>query len=150
MTLPVSFAHVIERLDQFTIVAAALSAVLSAIGVGKTVLLRKTLERAASLRKAPITIRVHAGGKSIDLPYRIRRDQLSRQELIGVLAMYKADDKRFDPAIFRNAIESGELDRVLNGEDAVIQVRDTLNLHVPIPVLNELTSSLASLSYSNT
>lgn len=48
-------------------------------------------------------------------PYRPRRDQLSRAELMGILGVY-AGGPRYELSQIRETLESGELDRVLNGE----------------------------------
>ncbi len=74
---------------------------------------------AARRREALITIRLISefGGKrrSLDLPYTPRRDQLSRQEVLGILEMYYGPD-RFAPEIVRPMLESGALANVIDGK----------------------------------
>lgn len=74
---------------------------------------------AARRREALITIRLISefNGKqqSLDLPYTPRRDQLSRQEVLGIMGMYYGPD-RFPPEIVRPMLESGALAKVIDGK----------------------------------
>lgn len=73
--------------------------------------------------KAPITL-ILRGPTSVpvserhdyEIPYRPRRDQLSRGELLGILGTYSGRE-RYDSKGLRPILEDGSLDRVLAGDD---------------------------------
>jgi len=49
--------------------------------------------------------------RSLDLPYKPRRDQLSRPEVLGIMGMHYGPD-RFPPEIVRPMLECGTLTNV--------------------------------------
>jgi len=103
-------------MDRFTILTAATAAVFSLMAFVISLRLRKSQKLAEAKRRAPITIRLIHQDQHLALPYRPRRDQLSRQEIMGLLSLYYGK-QRFEPSIIQRVLESGELDRVLAGED---------------------------------
>ncbi len=83
---------------------------------------RKNREREAKARSL-ITLRLRgpmnapqSEQRDFEIPYRPRRDQLSRSELLGILGMYYGRE-RFDSKSLRRILEDGDLDRVLAGDD---------------------------------
>lgn len=108
-----------QWLDRLTIVVGAISAGFAALAWYRSSELFKQNRRAAQRRRAPITIQLicEDGGQrlAMELPYRPRRDQLSRQELTGLLSFYYGEP-RFDPGIVRRLLENGNLNRVLAGD----------------------------------
>lgn len=114
-------------LDRATIVIALVAAVFAGLTWVKATRLVKASRTAEAKRRAPITIRLvrsaeenclarNENCKTFDLPYKPRRDQLSRQELTGLLSFYYGEP-RFDPTIVRRVLENGSLAKVLAGDD---------------------------------
>ena len=107
---------------RLTTLFALLGAVFAVWAWLKATELLATNRRAAKRRRAKITLRfvcLKDDGKSqcapVDLPYKPRRDQLSRAELAGIISFYYGEP-RFDPSILRRVMEDGSLNRVLAGE----------------------------------
>ncbi len=74
------------------------------------------------LREQPIQITlVGEGGKELKLPYRPRRDQLTRAEVAGVLGMY-AGRRRYDLPGLAVAYESGHFGDVLAGRTSEFRI----------------------------
>jgi len=116
-------------LDRITIVTAALAAILSGLTWIKSRRLITLNRLAEENRRAPITIRLVNGNRTFELPYRPRRDQLSRQELVGLLGLYYGEP-RFDPVVVQGVLESGSLSRVLAGNAAGGDADDVLTVEV--------------------
>lgn len=106
------------NLDRATILTAAVSAVLSGLAWLQSTELLKINRISAERRKAAITIRlatvVDGNTKTLDLPYKPRRDQLSRAEVVGILGLYYGE-RRFSPAVLRPILENESLSRVIEG-----------------------------------
>lgn len=107
------------NLDRATILTAAVSAVLSGLAWLRSTELLKANRISAERRKAAITIRlltvVDGNTKTLDLPCKPRRDQLSRAEVVGILGLYYGE-RRFSPAVLRPILENGSLSRVIEGK----------------------------------
>jgi CRISPR-associated protein Csx3 len=107
--------------DRVTIVLSLVAAVFSVWAWIRTTELIRTNRLAAERRRAEITIRFRATdtetgqSQTLDLPYRPRRDQLSRAELTGIISFYYGQP-RFDPCTLRDLMESGQWSRVLAGD----------------------------------
>lgn len=136
-------------LDRITILTAALAAILSGmiwIKSRRHIALNRWAEEK---RRTPIVIRLVDGRRTIDLPYCPRRDQLSRQELTGLLSFYFGES-RFDPVIVRRVLESGDLSRVLAGAvtkaDAVAERDDVLTVEVDQDFLDQVMKGMESRS----
>lgn len=134
-------------LDRVTILIAAASAVLSGLAWMRSTELLKANRLSAQRRKALITIRLTAkvDGRlqSLDLPYKPRRDQLSRGELVGILGLYYGKE-RFDPEILRPVLESGDLNRVLEGQLDESSSDELIELEVDPSSFLRLQQRLAS------
>lgn len=107
--------------DRVTIVLSLVAAVFSFKAWARTSDLIRANRLAAERRRAEITIRFRVKNaetgraETLDLPYRPRRDQLSRAELTGIISFYYGQ-ARFDPAILRQLMEDGQLSHVLAGD----------------------------------
>ncbi|TVQ04254.1 MAG: hypothetical protein EA381_00510 [Planctomycetaceae bacterium] len=129
-------------LDRITIVSAFLAAVFSIATWLGTQWLRKAKRQAEARRRAPITIRLKAGDRLLDLPYQPRRDQLSRSELSGLLSFYHGPD-RFDPVIMRRVLESGDLNRVLADDRPESGAHEVLVVKVDDEFLSAVRSEIS-------
>lgn len=107
------------NLDRATILIAAVSAVLSGFAWLRSTELLKANRISTERRRAAITIRlmsvVDGNTKTLDLPYKPRRDQLSRAEVVGILGLYYGE-RRFSPAVLRPILENESLSRVIEGK----------------------------------
>ena len=113
--------------DRFTIVLALIAAVYSVLTWTRSTRLLKSNRMAQLRRQAPITIRLTSidpnaeprtdALATYDLPYRPRRDQMSRVELTGILSFYYRGSRRFDSKFLTSIMEDGSLERVLAGRD---------------------------------
>lgn len=105
-------------LDRFTILIAAFSALFAWWAWVRSTQLLKVNRISAERRKAAITIRlmtiVNGNTKTLDLPYKPRRDQLSRAEVVGILGLYYGE-RRFSPTVLRPILENESLSRVIEG-----------------------------------
>lgn len=107
--------------DRLTILFACVGAGFAIWGWIRTTELIHTNRLNAARRKAEITIRFtckKANGEAgiIDLPYRPRRDQLCRAELMGIIGLYTGA-QRFETDFLRSVLEDGSLARVIAGEN---------------------------------
>lgn len=128
-------------LDRFTIVIAALAALLSGMAWVKSRRLISLNRREQEKRKTPIQIRLVDGQRTFDLPYRPRRDQLSRQELTGLLSFYYGE-QRFEPAIARRVLDSGALSQVLAGNAGDPDVDNVLRVEVDQPFFDQVVKNV--------
>ena len=103
---------------------------------------------AAKRRKAEITLRficLDDDGKTkcdpVVLPYKPRRDQLSRAELAGIISFYYGEP-RFDPSILRRVMEDGSLNRVLAGELDDSDADETLEIPCSEEFLNRIRQKI--------
>ena len=64
------------------------------------------------------------------MPYKPRRDQLSRGELVGILGLYYGKE-RFDPDMLRPILENGRLNQVLEGTLDGSASDELLEIEVP-------------------
>lgn len=135
-------------LGRFTSLTAAVSALFAWRAWMRSTELLKANRLAAQRRRAPITIRLVAtvGGerKNLDLPYRPRRDQLGRGELLGILGLYYGKE-RFDPDILRPVLEFGVLSRVLDGTCDDSPADELLEIEVNSNSFHHLEQRVASL-----
>jgi len=113
-------------IDRIKLIAATIAAVFSVASWLKSRRLVASSRRDEEKRMAPITIRLINEKRKFDLPYRPRRDQLSRQELTGLLSFYFGES-RFDPVIVRGVLESGSLNGVLAGNGSNVD-KESINL----------------------
>jgi hypothetical protein len=67
----------------------------------------------------------------LELPFKPRRDQLSRGELVGILGLYFGKD-RFDADMLRPILENGLLNRVLEGALEESTSDESLEIEVPL------------------
>ena len=112
----------LSKIDAFVGVAGA---ILAGLAWRKTRQLRSDVLRQQQLKEAPVSLILRGeDGRELSLPYRPRRDQLSRAELAGILGFY-AGRPRFDLPHLRILFESGEFDRMLEGH--------TDQIHIPCP-----------------
>ena len=106
-------------LDRATILIAITSAVFAWWAWSRSIELFEVNRRAAERRRASITIQlatnVDGETRTLELPYKRRRDQLSRQEVLGILGMYYGHE-RFPPKVVRSMSESGAMERVIEGK----------------------------------
>ena len=106
-------------LDRATILIAITSAVFAWWAWSRSTELFEVTRRAAERRRASITIQlatnVDGETRTLELLYKPRRDQLSRQEVLGILGMYYGHE-RFPPKVVRSMLESGTLERVIEGK----------------------------------
>ena len=115
-------------LDRATILFSVVAACFSVLAWLRSTKNFRTNRAAELKRRAAITIRLMCDGQTLELPYKPRRDRLSRQELTGLLSFYYGE-KRFEPAIVRRVLEDGSLSRVLAGdnehssEDEILEIR---------------------------
>lgn len=127
-------------LDRSTIIISLVGAVFAAAAWLKTRHLLRMNREAEAKRRAPITIRLirssspigleeSSESQTLELPYKPTRDQLSRQELTGLLSFYYGEP-RFDPAIVRRVLENGDLQRVLAGDELTSAADEVLRLVV--------------------
>lgn len=123
-------------LDRITIVTAAVAAVVACF---KSVRLFALSRQAEERRRTEITIQLIEGKRTFDLPYRPRRDQLSRQELAGLLGFYYGEN-RFDPVVVRRVLESGALSRVLGGVTTDGQRENVLKVEVDANFFDQVVS----------
>ena len=102
---------------------------------------------AAERRKAAITIRLVCDmdreRKSLDLPYQPRRDQLNRQEILGIMGMYHGQD-RFPPDMVRPMLESGLLEKVIEGKLEDSSSYELLEIKVPCEVFARIEIGVRS------
>ena len=113
--------EVLGRLDALIgVVGVLIAAIFSVRTFLQTTHLIQANRRSAERRAAPIQIILccpEADGKpEIELPYRPRRDQLSRAELQGLMGTYYGPE-RFDARLLLPILNDGTLDRVLAGTD---------------------------------
>ena len=124
-------------LDRATILIATASAVFAWLAWLRSTELFEVNRRAAERRKAAITIQLETEveGKTrlLELPYKPRRDQLNRQEVLGILGMYHGPE-RFPPEIVRSMLESGALERVIEGKLDDSSSDERLVIEVPCEV----------------
>ena len=112
----------LSKIDAFVGVAGA---ILAGLAWRKARQLRGDVLRQQQLEEAPVSLILRADDRrELSLPYRPRRDQLSRAELAGILGFY-AGRPRFDLPRLRILFESGEFDRMLEGH--------TDQIHIPCP-----------------
>lgn len=116
-------------MDRFTILTAATAALFSSMAFVISLRLRKSQKLAELKRRSAITIRLIYDNQQLDLPYRPRRDQLNRQEIMGLLSLYYGES-RFEPKIIQRVLESGDLDRILAGTDLQGDSDETLEVEV--------------------
>lgn len=106
-------------LDRFTILIATVSALFAWWAWVRSTQLLKANRIAAERRMAAITIRlvtlVDGQCMMLELPYKPRRDQLSRAEIVGILGLYYGE-QRFSPAVLRPILDNGSLNRVIEGK----------------------------------
>lgn len=125
-------------LDRCTILVAACSAVFACWAWGRSKQILDSSRRAAARRREPITIRlVVDDDRTLDLPYRPRRDQLSRVEVLGLLGMYYGPD-RFPAQFFEPVLRDGSLSRVIEGK-----LDSDLDEILRIPVTSEIFDRIA-------
>ncbi len=136
--------------DRITIVLSLVAAVFSVWAWVRTTELIRSNRLAAERRRAEITIRFRALNRqsgqmqTLDLPYRPRRDQLSRAELTGIISFYYGQP-RFDPAILRGLMESGHLSHVLAGD--LVGTEDEL---LAIDCSSEMFAAIAAANMGET
>lgn len=109
-------------------------------------------------QKAPITIRLlcttsnsaetsaadSTRPRTLDLPYKPRRDQLSRSELMGILGTYYGQE-RFDPKRpVETVLSNGSLNRVLAGENDLDDSDEILNIPCPPEVFQSFVTYVHS------
>jgi hypothetical protein len=92
---------------------------------------QQTLQHLVRLRLAG------PNGASLPLPYSIRRGQLSRGELLGILGMYNGE-KRFEPWTFLSLFESSAFNDVLEGKS------DELSIPCPPEFFQTVQEKLAA------
>ncbi len=106
---------------------------------------QKVIERRLKERITLILVEVDKDfcktGENVVLPYKPRRDQLSRAELIGILGTYNGE-KRFDSKMLAPILIDGSLSRVLAGEDQSSDWDETLRIPCPSDVFKGFQSSL--------
>jgi hypothetical protein len=133
-------------LDRFTILIATCSALFAWRAWLRSTELLKANRIAAERKKAPITIRLvcheFAGEvKSLELPYKPRRDQLSRQEILGIISLYYGE-QRFSPAFMRACLENGDLSRVLEGSNDDSSHDELLIIEVDCKLFSQIVESV--------
>lgn len=134
-------------LDRLTIVVSIVSAYFACKAWYRSSVIFEDNRRLVERRRAPILIRLATGeGKqrrTAELPYRPRRDQLSRQELTGLLSFYYGPE-RFDPTIVRRLLENGSLSRVLAGDLDASDADEVLEIEVDQKVFDTMERSIRS------
>ena len=124
-------------LDRATILIAVMSAVFAWRAWMRSTELFQANRTAAERRRAAITIQLatEVDGKSrlLELPYKPRRDQLGRQEVLGILGMYYGHE-RFPPEIVRSMLESAALERVIEGKLEDSNSDEQLIINVPCEI----------------
>lgn len=93
---------------------------------------------------APICILViNAETKEeLTLPYKPRRDQLTRAELQGIFGFYFGVP-RYDTAFIRRILHDGSFDKVIDGDDPS-SVDETLRIEMPAKQFEKLKAEIAS------
>lgn len=136
-------------LDRFTIVIAIFSAVFAWWAWFRSTELLRANRRAAEKRRAPITIRlvtsIDGQRESLELPFKPRRDQLSRGELVGILGLYFGKD-RFDADMLRPILENGLLNRVLEGALEESTSDESLEIEVPLSSFQQFKQKISPYS----
>ncbi len=125
-------------LDRATILFSAAAACFSVLAWLRSATIFRANRIAESKRRAPITIRLVCDDQTIDLPYKPRRDRLSRQELAGLLSFYYGGKPRYDTVIVRRVLEDGSLSRVLAGDNEQSSEDELLTLHVDSDFLEKV------------
>ena len=124
-------------LDRATILIAVMSAVFAWRAWMRSTELFQANRTAAERRRAAITIQlateVDGNTRVLELPYKPRRDQLGRQEVLGILGMYHGHE-RFPPKIVRSMLESGALERVIEGKLEDSSGDELLVINVPYEI----------------
>lgn len=107
--------HFFEIAGRFDAIMGLASTVFAALAWLKARQVQRAQIEEEKRRAAPIQITLVAGdGRELRLPYRPRRDQLSRSEVAGVLGMY-AGRRRYDLPGLSVAYESGHFGEVASG-----------------------------------
>ncbi|MCA9258968.1 MAG: hypothetical protein KDA61_07200 [Planctomycetales bacterium] len=105
-----------EKLSDLHTVMGVLSSTLSAGTLVFSILLWKRNRDAERRRGAPIRLLVTADDcKTLQLPFKPPRSQLSRGELLGILGMF-AGPHPFDPAPVNAAFARGDWERAKAGD----------------------------------
>ena len=109
-------------------------------------------------QKAPITIRLlctpsnsaetssadSTRPRTLELPYKPRRDQLSRSELMGILGTYYGQE-RFPPKqLVETVLSNGSLNRVLAGENDLDDSDEILEIPCPPEVFQSFATYVHS------
>ncbi len=105
--------------DVLTTLAGVVAAGFSIAAWLQTTELLKSNRETKAMKSALISIILRASFpnaeiKTVELPVKPRRDQLTRGEFLGIIGMF--GDKRFEPTAFRKCIESGHFYQILAGE----------------------------------
>jgi hypothetical protein len=151
---PSAWESFFNWLSRFDNVVGLFGAAFAIWGWVRTSELLAENREARRRRESPVTIRLRtsraaAGGSppawdEIALPYRPRRDQLSRAELLGILGVYGGKD-RFDSRLLLPLLESGRFDAVLAGDDSS-ESDDTLVIDCPPDVFQWFQSCITNRS----
>lgn len=131
-------------LSRFTNLSAFVAALFSVWTWLGTRRLRDARRLVEERRRAPITIKLRCGSRELDLPYKPRRDQFSRQELAGLLSFYYGRS-RFDPLIMRKVLESGELNQILDYDRPDASIHEVLVVDVDDEFLSTVLSEIERL-----
>ena len=93
------------------------SAVFAALAWRKARLIRQERLEADRARAEPIRLTLVRKSDNTEhtLDYRPRRDQATRNEILGILGMYYGQP-RFDSSKLVSMLESGSFDRMISGE----------------------------------
>ena len=143
----------LSRIDLLIgLVSVLIAAVFAVRTFMQTTTLLEANRRASRRREAPIRILLRRQRlaaepgldvEQVELPYRPRRDQLSRAELLGVLGLYYGRE-RFDPTLLLPILHDGTLNRVLAGTDDASQDDETLTIECPADVYEKIRSGIVA------
>lgn len=80
--------------------------------------IRQELEAEKKRQDQPVKIVLRAGSETIDLPYGLRRGELTRQEILGMLGMIpmKEPGKRYSLKYLSNPKFRQQVDQALDGK----------------------------------
>lgn len=131
---------ILEHVESLTSLALLPISVFSLWAVSK---LRKRNRIREANARTPIRIVLEGtGGSRVELPYRPRRDQLSRAELLGILGMYGGKERFETASIVNKLLNDGQLDQVL--DCSIEQCSDQLTIQWPEDPKQSMEVSLES------
>lgn len=139
-----------EILGVWSSIVGLVAAVFACWGWFKTTELLRSNREVRMRREALITIILETEGNSdLEIPYKPRRDQLSRAELLGILGLY-CGETHFDRSLLFNILQDGTFDRILAGKEPASSEDEILRIKCPLSTYEQFQKVIAGHKSTST